>query len=186
MKERLVKVSKFLSLVLRHRPEKIGIRLDGAGWVGVSELLTACAAHGFPLTLTELKSVVEQNDKKRFALSEDGARIRASQGHSVEVELGYAEAVPPEVLYHGTTERFLESIRNEGLSKARRHHVHLSFDARTAMQVGGRRGRPVVLEVSAGRMHHDGFAFYRSANGVWLTERVPPPYLVFEAAILSE
>lgn len=179
MEERLVKVSKFLSLVLRHRPEKIGLKLDGGGWVGVAELLRAANAGGFRLTREELSEVVERNDKRRFALSEDGERIRASQGHSVEVELGYEPRRPPGVLFHGTAERFLDSIRATGLNRGGRHHVHLSPDAATARRVGGRRGRAVVLEVEAGRMWGDGFPFYLSANGVWLTERVPAPYIKF-------
>jgi putative RNA 2'-phosphotransferase len=181
MKDRQVRVSKFLSLVLRHEPWRVGVTLDRAGWVAVSELLAGCGAHGFPLAEEELRRAVESNDKRRFEFSEDGARIRASQGHSVEVELGYEPAAPPEVLYHGTTERFAGAIRREGLVKGSRHHVHLSGDAPTALKVGARRGRPVVLGVRAGLMHADGHLFFRSANGVWLTERVPPEYLVFES-----
>ena len=175
----LVRVSKFLSLVLRHAPEKIGIRLDEAGWVSIAQLLKACAAHGFPLRIEELREVVEGNDKRRFAFSEDGQRIRASQGHSIPVELGYEPAAPPPVLYHGTIERFLGSIKEHGLLKGKRHHVHLSEDAATATRVGERRGRPVVLEINSGRMHADGHSFQRSANGVWLAEHVPPAYISF-------
>ena len=179
MEERLVKVSKFLSLVLRHEPGRGGLELDGGGWVGVSELLRAANASGFRLTPDELREVVEKNDKRRFELSEDGRRIRASQGHSVEVELGYEPQQPPELLYHGTAERFLASIRETGLHKGARHHVHLSPDEATAARVGGRRGRAVVLAVEAGRMWAEGFPFYLSANGVWLTERVPASYINF-------
>ena len=177
--ERLVRVSKFLSLVLRHRPDKVGLKLDGGGWVGVPELLRAVNASGFRLTPDELREVVGKNDKRRFALSEDGGRIRASQGHSVEVELGYEPRRPPGRLYHGTAERFLASIRETGLHRGARHHVHLSPDEATAARVGGRRGRAVVLAVEAGRMWADGFAFYLSENGVWLTERVPASYINF-------
>lgn len=179
MEERLVRVSKFLSLVLRHRPDKVGLELDAGGWVGVEELLRAVNAGDFRLTREELAEVVEMNDKRRFALSEDGARIRASQGHSVEVELGYQPRRPPATLYHGTAERVLDSIRASGLNKGGRHHVHLSPDEATAARVGGRRGRAVVLEVEAGRMADEGLVFYLSANGVWLTESVPARYIRF-------
>lgn len=171
--------SKFLSLVLRHQPEEIGIALDEAGWVSVEELLAACGRRGVHLTRAELEEVVATNDKKRFAFSEDGARIRASQGHSVPVELGYAPAVPPETLYHGTGAQSVASIREQGLLPRSRQHVHLSPDHATAVKVGQRHGRPVVLEVRAGEMHRAGHVFHLSANGVWLTERVPAEYLEF-------
>lgn len=176
-KDRFTKTSKFLSLVLRHEPGLIGITLDSAGWANVSELLRACRAHGRPLTRDELREAVASDDKRRFSFSEDGRKIRANQGHSIPVELGYEPAAPPAVLYHGTTEKFLPSIREEGLKRGSRHHVHLSPDEETARKVGGRRGRPVVLKVESGRMHEAGHMFFRSANGVWLTERVPPEYL---------
>jgi putative RNA 2'-phosphotransferase len=175
---RLVKTSKFLSLVLRHKPGLIGINLDSAGWVSVSELLRACQTHGQPLTFAQLHEVVMGNDKQRFSLSEDGQMIRANQGHSLPVELGYEAAIPPNILYHGTVERFLPSIRAEGLKKGSRHHVHLSPDEETAQRVGRRRGKPVVLKVESGRMYRKGHEFFRSANGVWLTEHVPPEYLI--------
>ncbi|HEU4388270.1 MAG TPA: RNA 2'-phosphotransferase [Blastocatellia bacterium] len=178
MKDPSTRTSKFLSLVLRHRPQMIGISLDDAGWVPVAELLKACAAHGVVLTEQQLRDVVENNDKKRFALSDDGSMIRASQGHSVNVELGYEPAVPPESLYHGTVEKFVSSIERNGLIKGKRHHVHLSPDIATATKVGGRRGKPVVLEIKAGEMHRAGIEFFVSANGVWLTEQVPPGYIV--------
>jgi putative RNA 2'-phosphotransferase len=178
-RDRTVHTSKFLSLVLRHQPEKIGITLDPAGWVGVRELLDALGRHGRSMSEVELRQVVETSDKKRFAFSEDGLRIRASQGHSVGVELGYEPATPPDVLYHGTVARFVESIRTGGLLKGQRHHVHLSRDVETAEKVGGRRGEAVVLTVDAGAMVRDGLVFYVSANGVWLTEHVPARYIGF-------
>lgn len=178
-KDKLTRTSKFLSLVLRHRPELIGITLDSAGWVSAAELLRACRAHGRPLTPEELREVVASNDKRRFSFSEDGRKVRANQGHSVPVELGYSPTVPPEILYHGTAEKFLPLIREEGLKKGARHHVHLSADEETAERVGGRRGRPVILKVESGRMRQEGYEFFLSANGVWLTEHVPPEYLVF-------
>jgi putative RNA 2'-phosphotransferase len=172
-----IKTSKFLSLILRHEPERVGLKLDAAAWVGVDELLQAANRHGVPLTLDQLKHVVATNDKKRFAFSEDGLRIRASQGHSVEVDLQYEPQVPPEFLYHGTPERFVESIHATGLNKGQRHHVHLSADAATATKVGQRRGRPVVLKIRAGDMHRAGHVFFRSANNVWLVDQVPPQFI---------
>lgn len=179
MKDRHVRVSKFLSLVLRHRPEEVGVTLDREGWVSVSTLLEALGAHGLRLTLGELREVVRSNDKQRFSFSADGLRIRASQGHSLKVELGYEPLEPPPTLYHGTAERFLASIRQQGLLKGRRHHVHLSEQETTAHAVGKRYGRPVILEIASGAMHADGHAFFRSANGVWLTEHVPVRYISF-------
>src|ERR1043166_4860380 len=161
--KRFVRISKFLSLVLRHKPEEIGIQLDSAGWVDTGELLSACAAKGFPISRAALEFVVAHNDKKRFAFSEDGLRIRASQGHSIEVDLQFEACEPPEFLYHGTASRFLESVQTQGLLKRERHHVHLSIDAATAVQVGQRHGKPVVLKIRAGEMRRAGHAFYRSA-----------------------
>jgi putative RNA 2'-phosphotransferase len=178
-KDNTVHLSKFLSLVLRHQPDKIGITLDLAGWVEVSELLAAMARHGKGITEPELRHVVETSDKKRFALSEDGRQIRASQGHSVGVELGYSPATPPDVLYHGTVGRFLASIRATGLQKGQRHHVHLSRDIETATKVGDRRGEAVILTVDAAGMAREGLVFYVSANGVWLTDHVPARFIVF-------
>jgi len=175
-----INLSKFLSFVLRHRPQAIGIRLDSQGWVEIDTLLEQCRAHGRgDISRPMLDEAVATNSKRRFAVSEDGLRIRASQGHSVEVELGYEPAIPPEVLYHGTVAEAVGSIRARGLDRMRRHHVHLSPDTATAQAVGARRGKPVVLPVQAGRMHQDGHSFYLSANGVWLTEAVPPGYIDF-------
>ncbi len=179
MDRTLVKISKFLSLVLRHRPDKIGLRLDEGGWAGVDELLAAANRAGVPLTRGRLQQVVEQNDKQRFAFSPDGGKIRASQGHSISVDLGLESLEPPPVLYHGTATRFLDSIRQKGLLPGNRTLVHLSSDAGTATKVGQRHGKPVVLEVASGQMHADGYKFYRSANGVWLTNQVPAKYLRF-------
>lgn len=177
MSKHIVTISKFLSLVLRHEPGKIGIQLDSAGWVEVDELLRACAAHQFPFSRDELNLVVATNDKKRFAFSEDGKRIRANQGHSVEVELQYEPSVPPEILYHGTADRFLASIQQNGLIKGNRHHVHLSTDLDTAMSVGQRHGKPLVFRVLAGEMHRSGHQFFVSANGVWLADHIPANFL---------
>ena len=172
-----VKRSKFLSLVLRHRPEAIGVTLDENGWVDVDVLLEACREKGQGMTREELAETVRTNDKQRFAFSPDGLRIRANQGHSVAVNLGLEPKTPPDVLYHGTTDRFLESILKQGLQKRKRHHVHLSRDPVTATSVGGRRGRPMVLHIDTARMHADGFLFYCSENNVWLTDEVPAEYI---------
>jgi putative RNA 2'-phosphotransferase len=179
MNKQLITISKFLSLVLRHNPQAIGITLDAEGWVAVDELLAAAARHGQAISQEQLDEVVWTNDKQRFSFSPDGRLIRANQGHSVEVDLGLVPREPPELLYHGTVERFLESIRAQGLARGQRHHVHLSADRDTAARVGQRRGRPVVLTIEAGRMHRDGQQFFQSANGVWLVETVPPTYLQF-------
>lgn len=172
-----VETSKFLSYVLRHRPDSIGLVLEDGGWVAIERLLEAANAHGRPLDRALLLEVVETNEKKRFAIEVATDRIRASQGHSIDVDLGYEPAEPPAVLYHGTVERFLPGIRVEGLRPMERHHVHLSKDEATAKSVGARRGKPVVLVVDSARMRADGHVFFVSANGVWLVERVPPGYL---------
>ncbi len=173
------RTSKFLSYVLRHPPAALDLTLDAHGWVDVDLLLERCRAHGRAISRALLTAVVADNAKQRFALSEDGARIRASQGHSVEVDLAYAPASPPATLFHGTTAAAVAAIRAGGLRKMTRHHVHLSPDTPTAIRVGGRRGKPVLLAVDAARMHADGHVFYVSANGVWLTEHVPAEYLAF-------
>ncbi|MFB7497357.1 RNA 2'-phosphotransferase [Streptomyces sp. NPDC056161] len=173
-----MKVSKYLSKHLRHQPDRIGLALDGGGWVEIDTLIAAAAAHGFRFTRGELDHVVATNDKQRFAI--EGTRIRANQGHTVEVDLGLPPATPPPYLYHGTVARNLDAIRATGLQPMNRHDVHLSADRATATRVGARRGRPVVLSVDADAMHHDGHVFRVSANGVWLTQAVPPHYLRFQ------
>jgi len=174
-----IRTSKFLSLVLRHEPERVGLKLGEAGWVGVEELLRAVNANGVTLTLEQLEHIVATSDKKRFALSEDGQRIRASQGHSVEVDLQYPPLTPPEILYHGTATRFLDDIRRHGLQRMGRHDVHLSAETKLTFQVGGRHGKPALLTIRAGDMHRAGFVFRCSANGVWLVEHVPPQFIQF-------
>jgi uncharacterized protein (TIGR02452 family) len=173
------KISKFLSLVLRHEPERIGISLDDSGWTDVPALLAAAAKHGVSLTREQLAEVVAGSDKQRFALSPDGERIRANQGHSVDVDLKLEAVSPPATLYHGTVDKFLDSIRAKGLIKGERHHVHLSADTTTASKVGSRRGKAVLLQVRAAAMAEAGHQFFRSANGVWLVESVPPEFLEF-------
>lgn len=179
MSPELVKTSKFLSLILRHKPEEIGLSLDPEGWADIEELLRLAGQHGKTLTRSVLEEVVEGNDKKRFVISEDGARIRANQGHSISVDLGFAPSQPPAVLFHGTATRFVESIRRQGLLRGNRQHVHLSKDEETAVKVGQRHGKPAVLKVAAGALCEQGHAFYLSENGVWLTEHVPPEFIEF-------
>jgi putative RNA 2'-phosphotransferase len=177
MDRRLVTVSKFLAKHLRHAPEALGLTLQPGGWVSVDDLLAASVRAGFAISYDELIECVETNDKKRFSFDDSGDLIRANQGHSAEVDLQLEEKEPPDVLYHGTVERFLASIMVEGLKKGQRHHVHLSKDIETARKVGARRGKPVILQVDAGRMHGQGFKFFLSVNGVWLTDSVPAVFL---------
>lgn len=172
-------ISKFLSLVLRHSPEKIGLKLDENGWADVNELIEKCTKKGNRLDAELLDYVVENNDKKRFAFNEDKTKIRASQGHSISVDLNLTETEPSEYLYHGTVGKFIESIQKEGLQKMSRQHVHLSKDRETAVKVGSRRGIPQILSIRSGQMHRDGFKFYLSENNVWLTDEVPTKYIDF-------
>ena len=175
-----VRLSKFLSLVLRHDPARIGITLDDAGWTDVSALIAAAAKHGTTLTRAELVELVASSDKQRFALSPDQTRIRANQGHSVTVDLQLPAATPPEVLFHGTVESAVPGIRTGGLVRGKRHHVHLSPDTTTATKVGARRGTPVLLTIRAGDMAAAGHTFFRSDNNVWLVDRVPPEFINFK------
>jgi putative RNA 2'-phosphotransferase len=174
---RLVKISKYLSKYLRHKPEQIGLQLAPGGWVAVDELLSACKQHSFPINRSELNQVVANNDKQRFSFDPTGTLIRANQGHSVEVDLQLEPAIPPDVLYHGTGHGAVEAIVRDGLRKMSRHHVHLSTEISTAQKVGERHGRPVVFTVNAAAMYEEGYTFYCSENGVWLVDRVPPEYL---------
>lgn len=173
------RISKFLSLVLRHQPDKIGIQLDKAGWVEIEVLLEALRRSGQKISRDLLEHVVGTNDKQRFTIDESGQRIRATQGHSVEVELGYEPANPPAILIHGTPETAVSAIRESGLQKMQRHHVHLHCDTSTASAVGARRGTPVLLKVKAQEMAKEGFVFYVTANQVWLTDHVPPRFIEF-------
>jgi putative RNA 2'-phosphotransferase len=179
MEQHLIKYSKLLSLVLRHNPARLGLTLDPQGWVEVSTLLQAAKQHGIALNAQLLQRIVAENDKQRFAFSADRTLIRASQGHSVAIDLALAPQTPPDLLYHGTASRFLDSIRQNGLEKRSRQHVHLSINEETARRVGARHGKPVILQVAASQMVHAGMHFYCSANGVWLTDHVPVAFLVF-------
>ena len=166
----LVKISKKISYVLRHAPESIGVELGDGGWCGIKELID-----GIGISREDLLEVVGKDEKKRYEIN--GERIRASQGHSVEVELGYSEIEPPEYLYHGTNEGVIEKIKLEGIKKMGRHHVHLSEEIETAKRVGGRRGKVIILEIRAGEMYLGGEKFYKSTNGVWLVEYVSPEHI---------
>lgn len=175
--KQIIRTSRKMSLVLRHKPEAIGLTLDPHGWALVADLLRRMAATGTPLTRAELDVIVAENDKKRFAFNDAGTKIRASQGHSIDVDLQFEPLLPPPELFHGTATTSVESILATGLQSRSRRHVHLSLDRETATKVGTRHGRPVILTVAAGLMHKDGYEFYRSANDVWLTHEVPARYL---------
>ncbi|AXI03603.1 RNA 2'-phosphotransferase [Aquirhabdus parva] len=171
-------ISKFLSFVLRHQPEAIGLTLDREGWVSIDDLIAGASKDGKELSYELIEAVVDGSDKKRFAISEDGALIRAVQGHSTEtVQRSFPEQIPPETLYHGTATRFLESIREQGLLAGSRHYVHLSHNQDTAIAVGRRYGKPVLLEIDALEMQQQGFKFFLSENGVWLTQSVPREFI---------
>lgn len=173
----LIRLSKRLARHLRHDPAALGLTLAPDGWVAVDSLLGALRAHGFPVTRAQLDEVVATNTKRRFAFDETGTRIRANQGHSVAVDLGLPDATPPDVLYHGTVAKFLDAIFREGLRPMNRHAVHLSATTDTARTVAARRGKPVILRIDAAAMTAAGHRFQVSANNVWLTATVPPPYL---------
>ena len=164
-------------MVLRHQPEIIDIQLDQNGWTDVNDLIGKANKYGVRFDREILNYIVDNNSKKRFAFNETAEKIRASQGHSVQIDLGYQDQAPPQVLFHGTSEQSIQSILNEGLEKRNRQHVHLSSEVETAMNVGKRHGHPVVFKVFAGQMYRDNFQFFISDNGVWLTEKVPAKYL---------
>lgn len=173
----IVKISKYLSKHLRHQPERLGLQLESGGWVEVADLLAACRRNNFPISAEELTEVVEKNDKQRFSFDETGTRIRANQGHSIEVDLQLKPSAPPDVLFHGTNEKNVAAIEKHGLLKMARHHVHLSIDEKTARDVGARRGKPVIFAVDAAAMQEEDYEFFVSANGVWLVETVPSKFL---------
>ncbi|APG31153.1 RNA 2'-phosphotransferase [Granulibacter bethesdensis] len=170
MTQSLTTASKFLSYILRHKPDAIGLTLDPEGWANIQELI---AKADITIDLELLHEVVNTSDKKRFAISNDGLYIRANQGHSIEVDLGLEPVEPPEFLYHGTADRFLDSIKNNGLYPQNRQYVHLSADTDTANKVGQRHGKPVILTIHALQMHQKGHEFFQAQNGVWLTKSVP-------------
>jgi putative RNA 2'-phosphotransferase len=178
MRSRAVDLSKFLSFVLRHKPEVIDLTLDSQGWVAIDELITKSSAAGTQFSREELMHIVESSDKKRFSVSVDGQRIRAAQGHSVAVNLGLVPRCPPDVLYHGTATRFVDSILSEGLKPQGRQQVHLSTDVATARRVGQRHGKPAILKIDAAGMRAKGLLFFLADNGVWLTDHVPAEFLL--------
>ena len=171
--------SKFLSLILRHQPDKIGVTLDSQGWVLIEVLLEALNKNGHAINAKELDEIVAQDNKQRYAFDNTHTLIRANQGHSIAIDLDLPPSTPPEILYHGTSKKTVESIKQEGISKQGRQHVHLSSNHATATQVGGRHGKPEVLEVKALKMSEEGFLFYLSENNVWLTDHVPAQFIVF-------
>ena len=171
-------LSVFISLILRHKPDTIGINLDENGWANVDELLNGINESGRYIDISTLEEIVTADQKQRYSFSDDKTLIRANQGHSIPVDVELKEIEPPIFLYHGTADRFLENIRQEGLKPMSRLYVHLSNDIETATKVGKRHGKPMVLKINSGNMHKDGFKFYLSENGVWLTKDVPYKYMV--------
>ena len=176
-KKQEIKLSKFLSLLLRHNPGAIGLELDGNGWANVDELIEKSSKKGKKFDLKDLKYIVKNCDKQRYTFNEDYTKIRANQGHSIKVDLDLKPSTPPEVLYHGTATRNLDSILKNGIHKSNRHHVHLSLDVGTATKVGQRHGKVVILQINAKQMNGDGHQFFLSKNNVWLTDFVDPKYI---------
>lgn len=180
MTDHLVNTSKFLSLILRHAPEKIGLALDAQGWADIGQLLAQAGSHGRSISREQLQDVVARDSKTRYAISADVLRIRANQGHSLAaVDIDLPPATPPAMLYHGTASRFVEAIRAGGLLPGARNHVHLSVNRETAVAVGARHGKPVVLTVDAAAMQAQGHVFYIADNGVWLVDAVPQACIGF-------
>ena len=172
----LTQTSRYISLILRHKPETIGITLDEHGWANVDELI-AGISRTHPLTLELLQEIVRTDEKQRYSFNEDKTLIRANQGHSIPVDVELPELEPPAILYHGTGQKYVESIDRQGLLPKSRLYVHLSTDKDTAVKVGKRHGVPVIYTIQAGKMFADGYLFYCSVNGVWLTKKVPIEYL---------
>ncbi|VUD68794.1 RNA 2'-phosphotransferase [Thalassocella blandensis] len=175
MDKELTEISKYLSYILRHNPGEIGLKLDRNGWGEIDDIISKTSR--FTLSYELISVVVETNDKQRFAIDEEGSKIRANQGHSIDLELDLPVRKPPEFLLHGTAERFWSSINGDGLNKGGRHHVHLTEAESVAKSVGSRYGKPILLRINSLDMHADGFSFYKTANNVWLVESVPPKYI---------
>lgn len=172
-----IEIGRFISLILRHHPESAGITLDEHGWAD-TDILTEKAAkkfHGF--TFADLERIVRENNKQRYSFNEDKTKIRANQGHSIAVNMEFTSVTPPDVLYHGTGEKSIDGILSNGIQKMSRQYVHLSADCETAVNVGKRHGKPVVLQIAANKMFNDGYRFYLSENKVWLTDFVPAKYI---------
>ena len=172
----LTKISKYISLILRHKPEVIGIQLDANGWANVEALLSGIGRK-YPIDFEVLEEIVRTDNKQRYSFNENKTLIRANQGHSIPVDVELEKKTPPEFLYHGTGEKFVSSIDKEGLLSKSRLYVHLSKDTETAVKVGSRHGKPVVYRVAAGKMADEGYEFFLSVNGVWLVKAVPAEYL---------
>jgi putative RNA 2'-phosphotransferase len=177
MNNNLKHISKLISLVLRHKPEEINLQLNENGWANVQELISKINSKGIKIDEELLHTIVDTNDKKRFAFNDDKTLIRANQGHSIEVDVELKPTTPPEILYHGTAQKYVDSILQSGIQKKSRQHVHLSTTIQTAIAVGSRHGKPVILQVQAQRMYEDGFVFYLSANNVWLVNDVPVRFI---------
>lgn len=178
MKDELQKTSRFLSLILRHKPEVVGITLDGKGWADVSELITGVNRDGkYFLDMETLEKIVRDDEKKRYSFSADRKKIRANQGHSIKVDVELKKSPPPEFLWHGTAEKYVDSINKEGLRPKSRLYVHLSADVETAEKVGSRHGKPVIYRISSGEMYRQGYDFYLSENGVWLADFIPTGFM---------
>lgn len=175
-----VKLGRFLSLVLRHNPDAAGISLDEHGWADVQELLAGVRLSGRQINMETLERIVRENNKQRYSFNTDHTKIRANQGHSLQVDVELTAMKPPHYLYHGTSVRFLPAIRQEGIKKMNRQYVHLASDFQTAVEVGRRHGSPAVITINAEAMAHDGLTFYLSENGVWLCEYVAPVYFFTE------
>ncbi|MNJ49945.1 RNA 2'-phosphotransferase [compost metagenome] len=173
-----VKLGRFLSLVLRHNPGAAKIKLDEHGYADVDQLLSGVKRAGWKIDRDILERIVKENNKNRYSFNEDGSKIRANQGHSLNVDIGLQQQVPPDILYHGTASHAVDSIRAKGIVKGTRQHVHLSHEVETARKVGSRHGKPAVLTINASAMHADGLVFYQSANGVWLCDHVPWKYVM--------
>lgn len=169
-------LSKFISLILRHKPEVIDVKMDNHGWVNTSELINGISNQGYTINHAILKEIVETDSKNRYSFSKFEDKIRANQGHSVPVDLEFIPTTPPDILYHGTTTRFIDKIYEDGLKPMKRLYVHLSIDKKTAIEVGKRHGEPIVLEIDSKKMNEDGIEFYLSENGIWLTNFVDPKY----------
>lgn len=172
--------SKFLSLILRHQPEIINIQLTYDGWADIDELIEKSKTKNIFLSHELIKEISDKSDKQRFKISDDRKRIRANQGHSIKVDVGLKKQNPPEILFHGTATRFIESIKEHGLVPGSRQFVHLSKDEETAIKVGARHGKAIVLTIESGKMHHNGFEFFLSENNVWLAKKIPREYINFK------
>jgi len=177
----IIKISKFLSLILRHSPQTIDLELDQNGWASVVDLQEKSKKRKVFFMTEQLEEVVAMDSKTRYSFNEDKTKIRANQGHSLKnIDLEFTNQEPPEFLYHGTVSKFISSIKATGLQKRSRLYVHLSKDRATAQNVGSRRGKAIILSIRALEMYHDGFEFYLSQNGVWLTDQVPTKYIEFK------